>query len=334
MRDIARHAGVSIPTVSRVLNESARVRPEVVKRVREAASKLGVSVEVPGKKRAIAFLLGNRAITHPFHSYVMLGAEAYCAEHDYHVVFLTLHYPVRGQVYQLPVPRLLNRRGLVDGFIVAGVNSSSLVDLVVDTKLPCAVFGTTLMDQEVPRGCSVVWVDEMAGAAEVTRHLIDLGHSAVSWVGNCGPPWLRRRAEGYRKAMEAAGLEPRVVSVDADDEQQVGYLAAKSILDRAEAVTAIAAGNDRMAHGVYEALRDHNLTVGQQVSVAGFNDTLEAIILHPSLTTIRVFADQVGRRLAECVVSGIENPGSPLQNITLPTRLIRRDSATAYVKRP
>jgi LacI family transcriptional regulator len=328
LREIAQAAGVSIPTVSRVLNESAKVHPDIVKQVRAAAAKLGTPIQSPSRRRAIAFLLGNRPITHPFHSHVMLGAEAYCTEHDYNVVFLALHYPLYGKIRQLPTPRLLEKRGAVDGFMLAGVNSASLVELVVNTNLPCSVYATTLIDDDNPDGCGKVWTDDAAGTSEITRYLLGLGHERIGWVGNCRYPWFRRRSEGYRAAMEKSGNEGRVLSTESEDEHQVGYVATKTILDnpRHSGLTAIAAGNDRVAHGVYEALRDLNLTIGRDVSVTGFNDTLEAVILHPALTTMRVFAEQVGRRLAEQVIAQIEGNTSVSQAIWVPTQLIRRDS--------
>jgi DNA-binding LacI/PurR family transcriptional regulator len=128
--------------------------------------------------------------------------------------------------------------------------------------------------------------------------------------------------------MEKSGNEAQVVSMESDEEHQVGYVGAKTILDNPghAGLTAIAAGNDRVAHGVYEALRDLNLTTGRDVSVTGFNDTLEAVILHPTLTTMRVFAEQVGRRLAEQVIARIEGNAGVSQAISVPTQLVRRDS--------
>lgn len=320
--------------MSRVLRESARVSPDVAQRVRDAAASLGMSVQALGKHRAIVFLLANRAITHPFHSHVMLGAEAYCAEHNYHVLFMTAHYPLRGPVYQLPTSGVLDRKGLVDGFIVAGVNSPALIDLLVGTRLPCAVFGNTLTEEGVPAACSTVKVDDRMGSADMTRHLIELGHRSIGWVGNASQVWFRSRAEGYREAMLSAGLEPRIVSVEAEDEQQVGDLATRSLLTLGPRPTAIVSGNDRVAHGVYDALRDFHLIVGKDISVAGFNDTLEAIVLHPTLTTMRVFAEQIGRKLAELTVARIEDPNAPIEHVTLPTRLIRRDSCAGVTGSP
>jgi LacI family transcriptional regulator len=126
--------------------------------------------------------------------------------------------------------------------------------------------------------------------------------------------------------MEAAGLQPLLGEFDSDDERQVGYLATKSILDKGDPVTAIFAGNDHIAQGVYDALRDRGLKVGEQISVAGFNDTFEAVVLHPALTTVRVHSEQIGRQLAELVLRQIEGRSPSPQTVTIPTRLIKRES--------
>ncbi len=123
--------------------------------------------------------------------------------------------------------------------------------------------------------------------------------------------------------------ESRRVSVEASDEQQVGYLATRSILAARPWPTAIASGNDRVAHGVYEALRDFGISPGREISVAGFNDTLEAVILHPTLTTVRVFPEQIGRKLAEQIISRIENADTAPERVVIPTQLIRRESCLA-----
>lgn len=324
-RQIARLANVSIPTVSRVLNKSAPVGEAIEKRVREAAARLGVSVDHRNHHRVLGFLLGNRSIAHPFHSEVMSGAEACCAEHDYQMLFFSLRYPLRMRLTQLPIPRMLERRGILDGFIVAGVNSASLVDLLTQTGLPLSVFGTTIVDDGF-EGHPIVRVDESGGAQDMTRYLLSLGHTEIAFVGNTRVPWVRRRFEAYRAVMGSLGLHAGLSEFDSDDERRVGYLATKQALDQQGGVTALFAANDNTARGVYDALRDRGISVGEQISVVGFNDTLEAVILHPALTTVRVHAEQIGRQLAELVLSQIASGLSAPKTITIPTRLIKRES--------
>jgi len=173
---------------------------------------------------------------------------------------------------------------------------------------------------------AAVRADETGGGNDITRYLLGLGHTTISFVANTRLPWFRRRFEAYRAAMEAAGLQPLLGEFDSDDERQVGYLAAKSILDKGDPVTAIIAGNDHIAQGVYDALRDRGVKVGEQISVAGFNDTLEAVVLHPTLTTVRVHSEQIGRQLAELLLRQIEGRSPVLETVTIPARLIKRDS--------
>jgi DNA-binding LacI/PurR family transcriptional regulator len=330
LRDIAAAANVSIPTVSRVLTRSARVNPAIEKRVRDAATRLGFDLITRERRRTIAFLLGNRPIKHPFHSEVMFGAEAYCAEHDYEMLFSTLRYPLHARVSHLPIPSLLDRPGKVDGVIVAGVNTASMIQTLADTGLPVAFYGDTLVEEGLT-GVPNVRIDENGGASEVTRYLVSLGHTAISFVANVRIPWFRRRYEAYRAAMESVGLRPALGEFDSEDERQVGYLATRSILDRPGRATAIFAGNDHIAQGVYEALRDRGLKVREQISVVGFNDTMEAVVLHPTLTTVRVYAEQIGRRLAELVLRQIESGSAGEETITIPTRIIKRESCAAMI---
>src|SRR5579872_1578622 len=91
-KDVAQEAGVSFATVSRVATNSARVSPEILQRVTEAAEKLGVDLQRKSKAKVVGFILGNRRMLHPFHSLLLAGAEAYCTEADYNTLFLPIQY--------------------------------------------------------------------------------------------------------------------------------------------------------------------------------------------------------------------------------------------------
>jgi LacI family transcriptional regulator len=126
--------------------------------------------------------------------------------------------------------------------------------------------------------------------------------------------------------MEEAGLGPLKSDVDSDDGEDIGFLATKSILKGRERVTAIFAGEDTAARGVYKALQEAGLRIPEDVSVAGFNDIPEAAGLNPPLTTVRVFTDQVGKQMAELVLKKIDRPDSEAEVITVPTKLVKRES--------
>jgi DNA-binding LacI/PurR family transcriptional regulator len=159
----------------------------------------------------------------------------------------------------------------------------------------------------------------------MTRYLISLGHRHICFVGNTRLPWFARCFEGYRRSMEEAGLTPRQSSIDSEDDAEIGYLGTKSLLSTGEPVTAIFAGNDPTAHGVYKALRDSRLKIPEDISVAGCNDTIGAW-LHPGLTTIREFPEQLGKQMVELLLNRIAKPGQEPQRVTIPTEFIKRDS--------
>ena len=166
--------------------------------------------------------------------------------------------------------------------------------------------GNNLFDGSRAKG-DLIFADDTRGAADMTRYLVSLGHTHIWFVGNTRLPWFARCFAGYSRVMEEAGLAVRHSSIDSEDDSEVGYLRTKSLLSRAEPVTAIFAGNDSTAHGVYKALRDSGLRVPDDISVAGCDDTVGEW-LFPGLTTIREFPEHLGKQMVELILRRIEDP--------------------------
>jgi LacI family transcriptional regulator, galactose operon repressor len=330
---IAKIAGVSVATVSRVITGTGTVRPELRQRVLDAARELKVDLAQLNNASAIAFLLTNRQVLHPFHSRILAGATNHCWEMGWDLIHLPFRYPLNVSWKKLHLPRVIQRRDLVRAAIVAGANSQSLLDLLRYKEIPFVVLGNNVIGEWHSEKCDAVYVDNVQGGHEMTRYLQSLGHRDIWFVGNCRLPWFAALYRGYCAAMEEAALPPRLSEFNTDNERELGYLAAKPILTRNEPVTAIFAGSDRAAQGVFKALHDGRYTVPHHVSVAGFNDTIGAF-LHPSLTTVRVFPEQVGRRMVELVLNRIANPQTPPQHVTIPTELVKRESCTAPLATP
>jgi len=324
--EVAREARVSIATVSRVANGSQTVTRGLRERVTKAALKLGFDLDGKRKSRIIAFILSNRGVLHPFHSAVLVGAEAYCALHEYGLLFLPIQYPDNVSWRDLHLPQALQRHDLVRAAIVAGTNSQNLLDYLTHKGVGFVVLGNNVAGQWRKEECSAVYFDDLDGAYGLTRYLQSLGHRRIWFVGNCRMPWFLRRYEGYRRAMEEAGLKPLKNDVDCDDGEDIGFLATKSILNSHESVTAIFAGEDTAARGVYKALQEAGLRIPNDVSVAGFNDIPEAAGLTPPLTSVRVFTGQVGKQMAELVLNRIGRPDLGPEVITIPTQLVKRES--------
>jgi DNA-binding LacI/PurR family transcriptional regulator len=328
LREIATAANVSISTVSRVLNGSNRVDATIQRAVLAAAAELDIDFSQRNKTKALAFLLSNRAMQHVFHSRILLGAEAHCAARTWELVFQSLDYPAHLSPKELHIPKVVQRHDLVRGVILAGTNSANLLELLIQQNVPFVVLGNNVIGELADAKCDVVFSDDVQGSHDATRYLISLGHRHIWFVGNIGLPWFARCFAGYQRAMEEAGLTPRHSTVDSENEAEIGYLGTKSLLARGEPVTAIFAGNDPTAHGVYKGLRDSGLNIPDDVSVVGCDDTVGSW-LYPALTTIREFPEQLGKQMVELVLSRIANPDQEPQRITVPTELIKRDSCRA-----
>jgi DNA-binding LacI/PurR family transcriptional regulator len=326
LSDIARAADVSTATVSRLVAGQGGANSETRDRVLKAAVRLGFDLERGRKSKIIAFLLSNRGVLHPFHSAVLMGAEAYCAEHDYAVLFLPYHYSTAAPAEELKVPEILRRRQLISGVIAAGTNSQSLLDVLTRRGIPWVALGNNILGEHQESQNGAIYFDDVAGAYELTRYLQSLGHRHIAFVGNLNLSWYARRHRGYLRAMQEAGLKPQVSELNSREGEETGYLATKLVLQQTIRPTAIFAGDDAAARGVYKAARDIGFRVPQDLSVAGFNDTSEASALHPALTTVRVFTDEIGKQLAELLLKRIARPDLALPSITLPTQVVRRES--------
>ncbi len=318
-------AGVSLATVSRVMNGTARVAPEIQKRVRDAAASLDIDLSERARTRALAFLLSNRQMLHAFHSRILVGAEACCAGRHWDMLFLSFHYSPDLRWNELRLPSVLQRRDVVRGVILAGTNSPNLLELLRRKGITFVVFGNNVSGDTRSLGDDVVFSDDIQGGHDMTRHLIELGHRHIWFVGNTRLPWFARCFAGYRRAMKEAGLEQHQSSIDSQNEVEVGYLSTKSLLARGEKVTAIFAGNDPTAQGVYKALRDSRLRVPEDISVGGCDDTCGSL-MHPALTTIREFPEHLGRHMVELVLHRLDNPGASPRQIVIPTEFVSRES--------
>ena len=328
LRDVAAAAGVSLATVSRVLNGNSRVDPTIQRKVLDAVGTLDVDLSQRNKTKALAFLFCNRTMLHAFHSKILVGAQEYCAEHGWDMIFLSFNYSSQVPWKELHLPNVVQRRDVVRAVILAGTNSLNLIQLLEHKGITQVALGNNLINQPERLNHDVVYSDDIQGAYDVTRHLISLGHRQICFVGNLQLPWFSRCHTGYRNAMEQAGLKPRESVIRSENDGEIGYLGTKALLASREPVTAIFSGNDPSAHGVYKALRDSGLKIPDDMSVAGCNDTVGPW-LYPGLTTIREFPEQLGKVMAELLLKRIANPDEPAQSVTIPTELIKRDSCRA-----
>ena len=325
-KELAKIAKVSPATVSRIARGQANVDPEMRARVRKAAADLGIDLEQQRHERSsiIAFILGNRNILHSFQARVLSGAENYCSSQHKEILFLSHRYPSTVPARDLHLPQILNQRALVRAVILGGTNSANMLEALRAREIPFAVLGNNVVGPWTPDEYDAVYSDDVQGAYDLTLHLIEEGHRDIWFIGDTDLPWFARCAQGYRDRMTSAGLTPRFSEFHSDD-RELGYLAMRSILSRREPVTAVMAGSDQIAAGVYEALSQAGLRIPEDICVAGFNDS-EGSLMDPKLTSVREFPEELGKHLAEFVLRRIQDPGREPQQLTIPTRVVVRES--------
>ncbi|HUB42033.1 MAG TPA: LacI family DNA-binding transcriptional regulator [Streptosporangiaceae bacterium] len=329
MADVARHAGVSHQTVSRVLNGHPNVSPETRADVLAAIRVLGYRPNaaartlVTGRTNMLGVISFDTTLYGPA---TMLYGIQRAAHPGYTVTVASL--PGYGRK-SLPeaVERFLGQG--VDGIIVIAPEDSAvdaLTELVADTPLVAVGCGTRAPLPSVA-------IDNLAGAAQATRHLLDLGHETVHHVA--GPEsWLdaQDRAAGWRQALVAADApEPELMRGDwsARSGYEIGHRLAAM-----PHVTAVLCSNDSMALGVLRALAERGRQVPADVSVVGFDDVPEAAFCLPPLTTVRQDLGELGRRALHLLMDRIsgEPAGAPRVPIA-PELIVRASSGPAPGRR-
>jgi DNA-binding LacI/PurR family transcriptional regulator len=333
MKDVARHAGVSVSTVSYVINDSGPVAPDRRARVLAAVQELGYAPNEPArslKRRRVATIglivpdLGNQ-----FFAAVAEGVTEAAMEHDVLVVLCTTDATQEREAYHT---RLLRGQRL-DGVIYlsgTGVPPRALQELA---ELHAVVFvDERLVGLDVP----FVGADNRRGARDAMAHVLANGHTRIAVIG--GPPALwtsEQRLAGYREALAAAGHDPDETPVlRGDYRQESGYVAAREALTAPEGSrpTAFACANDLMAFGVIAYCRDHGLRVPGDVSVVGFDDVPLASLLVPSLTTVRQPAADMGRRATEMLLAHVAGKESVAAEDLWATELQVRESVGPAVQ--
>jgi DNA-binding LacI/PurR family transcriptional regulator len=334
LQQIAEAASVSLSTVSRVANGVPSVNREIQRRVREAAAHLGVDMSRRNKARTLVFVLSNRDVLHPFHAQILVGAAASCAAQGWDMLFVLYRYSANVPRKELHLPQVMKRHELIRSVILAGTNTSNLLDLLNYRGIPFVALGNNVvLDGVDDLPCDAVYSDDIEGAYEMTAYLQRLGHREIWFVGNLSLPWATRCFQGYQRAMREQGLSDHLGEIDSADDSEVGYLGTKLVLGSSPRVTAILGATDETARGIYRVLRERGLRVPDDISVAGCNDGVGSY-LNPPLTTIREFPQLLGKRMVDLALDRIAHPELPRQRVTIPIELVKRASCAAVRSSP
>ena len=329
--DVAITAGVSLGTASRVLNNRRGVDPELRRKVTEAAHALKY-VRAENARRAsretvpvITFVLSNRDFLYPVHARMLQGAEEFCEENGYFVVFKKLDYSCDQPASEIKLPVMLREHGIADCLILAGTNYPNLIEATERANVPYVLFRNNFITSAPHPPFDQARSDDAEGAQMAVRYLVKLGHKRICYIGDISQVWYEERYKAYLEVMRAAGLEPIAQTVAlSPDNFTNGFSSAEAILKRRIPVTAIFATADDVAFGVIEQLRHSGLRVPGDISVVGFGDMPEAHLKIPPLTTVRIPVLHMGRQLAKMAIEKARSPRVALPETVVQTELILR----------
>ena len=342
IQDVAARAGVSAMTVSRVLNQPARVAPATRQRVEQAIRELGFVPNalarqlLRGRTHTLALLVSD--IGNPFFTQIARGVEDVAQRNGYTVIFGNSDESVEKERQYLHA--LLGRR--IDGLLIApaGNGSRPMLDLLVQRGTPFV-----LLDREIDGvPADVVIGDNIGGARKLTEHLIGLGHRRIALVnGDPEVPIARDRRRGYLDTLRDHGIELRPeLIVDGVYRRDSGMHAARQLLalPDAQRPTAIFAANNFLAVGVIEALRAAQVIIPRDVAVVCFDDIEIAAALDPFLTVMAQPARTFGTIGAQFLLERLEPSSSGAagpraapapRRVVLPPELIVRVSCGAQL---
>ncbi|MGI5155975.1 LacI family DNA-binding transcriptional regulator [Microbispora sp. CA-102843] len=320
---IAEEAGVSVPTVSKVINGRPEVAPETRQRVERLLQKHGYQRRTGQGDGPVGLLdLVFAEIESPWAMELVRGAEQAAHEAAASVVISVLHtHAGPGRDW---LERIAARR--TDGVIIV----SSRLSVRQQGQLSARSIPFVVVDPEgePPPGVASVGATNWHGGLAATRHLIDLGHTRIGMIG--GPPDMlcsRARIDGYRAALETAGvsIDPELIRYG-DFLVNSGHDAGHALLSLDKPPTAIFAGSDMQAFGVFEAARQRGLRVPEDLSVVGFDDLPLSRSAWPPLTTVRQPLEEMAALAARMVLAMGRGENTEARRVELSTDLVVRES--------
>ena len=329
IQDVAAAAGVSVSTVSRVLNNKDDVAEETYENIQRVIKELGYTSSLAAKSmrsrktNVIGLIVSD--LNQSFCLNVVKGVNRAIERLDYDLLVYTggdstdRTWPVRERQYV----SLLNG-SITDGIIVVTPTAETF-----STNFPLVAIDPHRDSTDFP----AVIATNRIGAMSAMEHLLGLGHRRIGFIG--GRPDLQsaiRRLEGYKDSLRQANipLDPDLIQIG-DFTQETGYRCAKKLISLPERPTAIFAANDKSAIGAIEAIIDAGLTVPNDISVVGFDNIEEASYVHGGITTVDQFIADMGRVAVEMLVNLIQN--KPIENTLyrMPTRLLVRSTSQALI---
>lgn len=321
--DVAREAGVSYATVSRVINNKEHVKPDKREAVLRAMTRLGYVVNqqarslAGGRSRVIGLLVHGFESAYTGEIVRGIDLELEAAQYDL-MLYTTHRRRAKESAYVTAITR-----GMADGLLLMlPRNPEAYLQSLQRQRFPYVLID----HQGVGEGGAAVGATNWRGGYDATRYLINLGHRRIGFVtGTMDIGCSVDRLAGYHAALGEAGIaaDPALVYTG-DFLRQSGFAGGRALLSLLDGPTAIFASNDEMAFGVIDAARDRGLRIPDDLSVVGFDDIPQAASIYPALTTVRQPLEQMGRVATQMLLRLIDKGAA--ERAELDTELIIRNS--------
>lgn len=330
IKEVAKNAGVSIATVSLVVNNNARISPETRRKVLRSIKNLNYIPTKSARDLAsqktgnIGFILtyDHFLRTEPFYTRIFLGSEFEAREGEYYILLTTVKSDYSKED---PLPRFVSDKS-VDGIIVAGKIPDALVNKLSGSKIPMIFVDYAPQNGSYP----LILIDNVSGGMQATEHLIGLGHSKIGFIaGDINHPSIKERLSGYKTALEKAGInfkQDLVISESPYPDRQNGYLSAQTLFERCKNISALFACNDAMAIGAMQFLKSKGYRIPEDVSIVGFDDVEADLMIDPPLTTIRVPKIELGVESFRTMAQILKQKKIVYNKVLIPVELIIRKS--------
>lgn len=329
IEDIARLAGVSRSTVSRVINGQPSVRQEVRDRVQAViaehkyAPQAAARQLVTQRTRTIGLILPDSAYQmfgNPIFAQMGQGVSQVCAQKGY----ISMQFMGQRNMEEQTLYNLLRSRPFDGVVLISGEYEDPRPGFLRNAGIPYVRIGRDPNHDDM----KYVDIDNIAAARAAVEHLVKLGHRRIAMIKGMGTDTSSAdRFEGYKQALQGAGiaLDEQLVG-DGDWTAVCGYTITRRFLELDSPPTALFSSNDMMAAGVVRAVHERGLKVPDDLALVGFDDLDQTTMIFPELTTVRQPCVDMGARAAEILINQLENENEEPEHVILPTTLVIRSS--------
>ncbi|HPR32824.1 MAG TPA: LacI family DNA-binding transcriptional regulator [Prolixibacteraceae bacterium] len=327
MKEVAKRAGVSIATVSRVLNNNSNVNEETRVKIQKAIKDLKYQPSRVAKRLRSKGISGNLLgvllpdIDNPFYIDVFRGIEEVAYQNNYAIILCNFSQDEKKEKLYLEILQ----SEAIDGLIAAPAREDDpQLKKMVREGLPVVCVDRGLKDTEV----DVVYVDNEKGAFQAVDHLVRLGYRRIAYIAGLPTiPSSQSREKGYRDALLAN-------NIDIDEElirygnskHESGVMLCNELLNLGTPPDALFTGNNLITLGALETIHRRGLTIPKDIAIVGFDDMYWSNSLNPPLTAIKQPAVEIGKRAGELLIQRINNPMRPAIRMMLNAELMKRKS--------